>query len=550
MDYKKIFSKKFLWIVFGVFLFFIYSQFFYFGVVKNANEENFIFNWPDEMSTSFFVKNFSDNNSFRYFEPLNKELLNTVHPRSTNVNEQGEIVPTAFLGFGIVLGLVSKVVGFYLAHYLTPLLAVLALFFLFKITERFFNHQIAIITVLLSAFFAPFFYFSSFVMLPNIAFIFFMLGGLWFFETMTRHSFWRSFGSGIFLGTAIIIRPSESIFLLLLIMVIYFINHQKINPKQLYLCAIGVVFPILILLFYNFQSYGDIFQFGYLKMDTGLTLVEKLPGEVLVSSPNPVWGILELLFVPFGFHPRLIWHNFWEYSFSLTWFFWLLIVLIPFFVKKSSFSEKKIGYFLWVLISWLWLHCYYGSWQIIDPIVLQNNYLSISYIRYFLPAYLLLIPLSIWGLNEMFAQINLTKTTKRIITGFFISFFILYNLQLVFFSSHDGLSTVKQELINYRQIYNEIEKTVPAKAIIIIDNADKMLWPRFSVIPFGGNLGIFQKIKASQVLKEKQIFYLTFGSEEKLNSYQEDLTNLGFYFIKKEKIVHGYTLFELKESVK
>ena len=159
-------------VIIGIIFFFIYS----FLIFGNSASK---FTWPDETANYFFIKNYIGHSNFSVAEPLNQIAANIVKPRSFNVY-QGNLVPGSFLGMLLIYGLIGKIVQIGLIKFLTPLLAVLAGLFFYKILLKIFDPKIAFISTLLFYINPAWWYYANLSMLPNISFLTFFIIGIYF----------------------------------------------------------------------------------------------------------------------------------------------------------------------------------------------------------------------------------------------------------------------------------------------------------------------------------------------------------------------------------
>ena len=108
-----------------------------------------------------------------------------------------------------------------------------------------------------------------------------------------------------------------------------------------------------------------------------------------------------MIFIPFGFHPRLILNNFSKYFYQLIWpyiiiagFSFIFLIIKLKVTKNKEFKRRWKYYLLSLLIIFPIILIYYGSWDIADLLVKKLNIISISYVRYFIPLFILILPLS------------------------------------------------------------------------------------------------------------------------------------------------------------
>ncbi|MFA6536831.1 MAG: hypothetical protein WCT18_00345 [Patescibacteria group bacterium] len=550
MNFSKKQQNKIILTVLSI-VFFVGSAIFLYQAIwlpAVVDSRQFIFNWPDEMSNNFFANHFAETGSFRYTQNENALFDNVIHPRSSNVLPNGDLVPVGFLGFVWLVGILAKIfwTHSFLLFLLVPFLAVMTVWFFYGFCKNIFGEKIAFGSAVLLFFFAPFLYFANFAMLPNLIFLFFLIFTFYGITKVANSNFIWPALTGLGLGMTLFVRPADVSFLLILLPLFYYYFGKDWRASQIYWLAIFFLIPILQMLFLNDQTYGQIFDFGYMKFNSSANLTDRLPAEIVLTKNNQFLNYLQLIFFPFGFHPRLAWHNFWQYSVQLLWPLFIFATA-GFFYQRKYFDKKNIFFVLLAVVSGAWLHLFYGSWDFVDPIVKTNNLLSISYVRYFLPSTILLLPFVVMFLVKISEKKHL-RVFKDILLGIIFLSIIAFNLRMVYFSPNDGLLAVKNRLREYAEIRSELTRAAVIGSLIIIDNADKMIWPEFNVVPFNNDYNIFEKLANGMNDFSFPIYYLTYRTEGEIAKINENLRkkNLPEWFFDK-KLGHEYMLWKLQK---
>jgi len=460
----------------GIIFFFIYS----FLIFGNSLAK---FTWPDETANYFFIKNYIEHSNFSVVEPLNEIGSDLIKPRSFNVYNHN-LVPGSFLGLLLIYGLIGKIVGLGLVQFLTPLLAILAGLFFYKLMLKVFDAKIAFISSLLFFINPAWWYYANFAMLPNISFITFILIGLYFLLKVDRDKeqknwLWVILGA-FFIGLALIIRTNEFLWILGSLMFLAICYFRKIKWQYLILFLAMMLLVFVPIFYYNQATYGHPLSFGYLRLENGQNLTSQLPTEFKTSQSNAL-NFVKFLILPFGLHPQTILKNLYNYYFLLFWWLFLGAVWGGFIFIKD-YQDKKHGiYFLLGLGISLYLLIYYGSWSFVDQLTLALNKIGISYVRYFLPIYILSLPLVAIFLNSLPALFK-NKKIKILLSLFLALIFLGFSINVVYLAGNDNLLKIKQYIKNYSEFNKKVVGLTENDAVIISQRSDKIFFPERKVI--------------------------------------------------------------------
>ena len=552
MNIRKYISYKSVVIVLAIVFFIVYSWFLVTATIPGEQQTGqLIFSWPDAMANNYFVEHFVDNDNFRKVELLNQELNSIIHPRSTNVlPRSGDVVPVSFLGFVIILGLIGKIVGLTLIRFIIPLAAVIAVFYFYKLINRIFNEQTGFLSAILLFSLASFWYYASLVMLPTILFLSLLIVGLYYFvlQGETRFKWYYSTLSGFFISLALIVRLSELIWVLVLLLIITIAYRSKFNWIKLFYFVLGGIVPLALLLGFNWQTYGSMFSFGYFNTTSNLDLLSKLPSELEVGQSESIIGFLKLLFIPFGFYETRILGNFLNYFILMFWPYVGVFICGLIFWMRTWLKNKKITSQLVYLISSLVvsiiLIIYYGSWQFVDKMVLENNTIGSSYIRYWLPLNILILPMIAYLLVQI-GKLPVKRIWTNLIIGGVLFCLMGYSFTLVYHTPGDGLLDQKKVLQTYHERARVVQGLIPDDSIVITDRTDKLLFPKYKVVDFNLNYAIFPELK--KVITKHPVYYLNLLQEEDIDYINDrKLNTLGLQLVKPTKIDSVYKLYKLQ----
>jgi hypothetical protein len=521
----------------AVIFFFIYS-------FLNFSNPTPHFTWPDETANYFFINNFIHYSSFSVPEPLNSMAGELIKPRSFNVY-QGNMVPGSFLGMLLIYGLIGKIVGIGLVKFLTPLLAAIAGLFFYKILLRVFDSKIAFISTLLFYLNPAWWYYANFAMLPNIAFLTFLLIGIYWLLKIDKNIkqlnyLWVVLGA-FFVGLALTIRTNELLWILGILALLLIVYKQKI--KWQYVVIFGAILILLFvpIFYYNQVTYGNYLSFGYLRLSNGDNLADQLPTEFKSASSDLI-NLVKFVVLPFGVNPTQILVNLYKYAVRLFWWQALLAVVGMFIFLKKYQSKTQATYFLIAFCVTLYLGVYYGSWVFADQLTLTLNKLGISYVRYFLPIYILGLPFV--AIASVYF-VNLFKNYKiRILTAIFLALMIIgFSLTTLFLSGEDNLVKTSLYLNSYKDINETVLAATPANAVIISQRSDKIFFPERRV------MGRWQakdfQYWATLLDGNIPLYYYAYESEDFISKLDNELSYYSMELAAKTEITDKEALYKI-----
>ncbi len=441
------------------------------------------FNSPDETSNYFFIRLYAGDGVIRVFEPLNFLAENRIHPRSVAV-VNGYLVPGGFLGLILIYGWLAKIFGLKVIFFLTPFFAGLAVFCFYEIVKKIFDHQIAFWSSLLFLIHPAFWYFSSRGLFPNVLFVSLLIIGFYFL--VCKSEFKQVIGqisarninyilAGLFFGLALTVRLSEIIWIGSALLILFFVYRKNLGWDQI---VLFLIFAVL--------TFSPIFAYNQIFYNHPLLTAYNLSDESIIVSDSPGVGHLisfSRYFFPFGLNFKNVLKNFSTYFAGMFW--WLAIPFvagISIFVKKFIYGEldKKQKVFLFFCsFVFLFLLIYYGSWLFYDN---PNKEASVgtSYVRYWLPLYILSLPFAVFVLTK-FVNWFFGKH-KKIMAVLLCLIFLLLSFKLTFLDKNDGLFLVRDNIKNYAIIAKEVNQIIEQDAVIIVDQADKIFFPKYRVI--------------------------------------------------------------------
>lgn len=423
---------------------------------------------PDETANAFFIRSFLHTGSFRVFDSMNELFGGVLHPRSM-LADGAYYVPGSFLGLSFLYAMFTKILGGWSLTFLTPIMVIFASFAWNKIMRVWFSKQVALVSSFLFLFHPAIWYYAARGLMPNVLFVCCVVFSIYFllcFEKQKKYVPHTFFLSGIFLALALFVRLSEAFWLLPIFAVLFYIEQKKRSWRSVVAFLIGCIIPLSLLFFLNFKTYGHPFVFGYSFVSSTQT------AQVITAQQTPPIQTGFFIF-PFGFHPRAVfWHTL-DYLFLLFW--WLTIPALcamPLVFKKN---KQKIYTIVTITVA-IWLSSWYGSWRLHDNPDPTQITIANSYVRYWLPIFVMSTPLIATSIVWLSDKIRSKKIGLFILFSCLLVVFSL-NVRIVFLSGQDALVNVISILQQSTLIRDRVFQIVPENGVIMTDRSDKIFFP-------------------------------------------------------------------------
>jgi hypothetical protein len=479
---------------------------------------------PDETANYFFARQYATQGELAIFEPANLLGEEVVHPRSIR-SDHGWLKPVSFLGIILIYGQIAAWLGVGIIPYLTPFFAAAGLLFFYGFVRRLFGRQSALLSVFLLASFPVYFFYTARSMFHNILFIVFLLAAAYFLvlavpgPSAEKKNFWSwrfsakeistwlySLLAGLALGGAAGARSSELLWLAPVLFIAWLFFARRLGLTRLALMAGGVLLALLPVFYWNQVLYSSPFYGGYGEMNKSITELSQAGGQLLQSTVTGSFSqyravvdtVLKNIFY-FGYQPYQ----------SLRMFFYYVVKMFPFlcafaFLGSLIFivnllRRPKRGAYLY-LLTWLILSLilvfYYGSWQFNDNPDPRRFTIGNSYTRYWLPMYIMALPLAslfVVTLARALASLLALKNNnpsrlraRRWIVGgltFFIGgTWVFSSLMFTLFGSEEGLMTLYYNHFSDRENARAILAATEDEAVIVTQYHDKQLFPERRVV--------------------------------------------------------------------
>jgi hypothetical protein len=424
------------------------------------------FDWPDSTANYFWIKQYANHNQLTLPEPLNLNTHNLIHPRSFNVNAQGELVPGSFLGLILFFGWLAKIFSTRAIIYFTPFLAVSAAWALYLLVKKIFSSPGAAFWSALLLLLAPVWdYYTFESLLPNVPFLAVFLWSAWSITSIKKDKLLTWLLAGLLCGLTLSLRPSEVVWMTIIYLPLLISQANYKNWKGWLLLIGGIILALAPSLYEQKLIYGQALSVGYNQLASA-------------SSSLTLRHLVKQLLLPFGLDPARAWHNFSRYFLALNWPFLVLAILGIFSLPKKP---RLINLYLIISsVIFIYLIFYYGSWRFDDQLNLILNNLGASYVRYWLILLVLLLPLAglfLDRLGRLKYQISLSCLPWLI-----ISLLAIWSLNLTLFQDPNNILSVRQKIADYKLQAEPLINQTEDNAIIVTTRTDKWFFPERRVI--------------------------------------------------------------------
>ncbi|MDG1950305.1 MAG: hypothetical protein P8J32_05840, partial [bacterium] len=312
-------------------------------------------------------------------------------------------------------------------------------------------------------------------LMHNVLFVDLMILGAWLWleqplrRTKRTHSLLNDGLAGFLIAMALFTRTSEVAWVLVMILVVIAIGWKSIGNKRLRVASMGTIAGGGVALLVNWLTYGH-------PLLTGYTVGAVVQEAAVITESVATSGIL-----PFGFHPRTALQHFADYGVTMFW--WLSILAAPglfiLWTQKRHQRTVRWGIGIAALVS-MWIVLMYGSWEIHDNPDPTQVTMANSYVRYWLPMYIVSIPMMAATLHWVSERAK-TRMAKGFFLATLVTVVVGLNVHATFIQGQDGLINVRQELAESALVQSSVLTHVPENAIVIVDRADKLFFPHRDV---------------------------------------------------------------------
>ncbi len=397
---------------------------------------------PDEQVAATFMKRVRDGLPLPIPEQLSETLENILHPRSTTV-VNSTIVPQGFPLQMVLWGTLSRIT--HLPYPLfTPLLGALALPLLFPLFQLSFSSRVAFFVALLSMVHPAVLYYTSRGLYSNAPQLFLLIIALYFFTRNTRG---RWLFGGALLGVAVALRPSELIWIAPMLLVFAWWSSGSLSRANVSLAFLAFSLIGFGVLLYQRNLYGGALL-GYSFSSAA---------SVIVGDSWSLEAVRK--------HAQ-------AYLLSLLWW-WTIPAVGGAFLFLRTPRDRQAPRRRYAILAFLVtavLLLFYGSWNLRDTVSEEGITIGTSFVRYWLPIFILTLPLTAVGLISL--------QLPRVVVSFFVFVSLLYPTVWGFESLAHNL---KQARAN-QTILKRAKQRLPPDAVLLVERSDKIFWPEYRVI--------------------------------------------------------------------
>ncbi len=429
------------------------------------------FNSPDETANAYWAGRISDAKPLELRDEAVGLGQGAVHPRSMAVAGD-RLVPGSFPGMLFIYGALRLVTRIPLDA-MTPLFTAVAGLLLFRLMTRVVGEKTAFWTAVLFYLHPAVLYYTGRGLFHNVLFVDLLITAA-ALAVLTN----RRVAAGIVFGFALITRASEIVWAvpLALGLLIYF---ERTRWKSWLPAVAGVLLPLLLWGWYNAATYGSPFRTAYTPPARVSTEQAVLPEITAPPSELP----LSERILPFGFHPRLVVRHFRDYGLRLFWWYAAFAgVGYALAIARWKTQSKPVRALIVVTaIVAGWLAILYGSWYFRDNLDPNAVTIGTSYVRYFMPIYVLSLPFA-----AMMLLLIREKAGRPHFAIAIAGLFAALGFQAAFVEGDESLASVRRTLQENAAKRATLLAAIPEDAVVVTQRFDKIVFPdRIRIIPDG-----------------------------------------------------------------
>lgn len=489
-----------------------------------------VYNSPDEATTAVYAQQFAATGGLALPHPVDvggeSEFL---HPRSAFADFGAYSLPVGFWGLPVFYGSVTNTLGVWALPFLTPLIAIVAVLALLRLWTVVFPHASRWALLGLSFSLPPLWYYAARPLLPNVPFVaLLVIGAVWLIAPPGKQGrrWWHDIFGAFSIGLALLIRPSEALWVVIAGLIVVVAYRREIAwPRMARWGGVGLAIGAMYFGLTNLW-YGGVGG-GYV---------------VSRSLAVPHWWTFLL---PFGFSPRNLLATL--YTYGLQLWPWLILPALA-MVGRNTVQWRNLGksqkvYLAVTVFISLYLWVYYGSWR-------DANYdlktIGVAYARYWLPAYLLLVPYVVLAYQQV--AVLVSRRFSRTVLAVIIGVLVIGNANAVY-SGPDGLVSLTQSLRTGLALKTAVAKHTSDQAIIITEREDKFIWPTRQVMVRFDHPRVRRAV-ASLTARDWPVYYLSRTlTTDQLGAMIDWLSGASLKFDTQTEVVPGYTLYQIKRVV-
>ena len=327
-------------------------------------------------------------------------------------------------------------------------------------------------------------------------------------------------------GGALITRMSEAPWALLAAAA-FIPLLKKDRWRRVFAALAGLAFPLFLFMYFNGITRGSPFSTGYVVPPPTSVPGTAVPGTGALGE-SVFWRQL----IPFGFHPRAAALNVWNYGLKFFWWLTLPAALgaVVFLSRWRKKTAAQKMYFFAALGAAAWLAAFYGSWFVRDRYDPTQVTIGTSYVRYFLPVYVLSLPFAAAGL--LWIGERLHGKRSWLLPSMMLLAAVL-SLRTAVTDGDESLIAVRRTLAGNAAKKEILLKLIPEDAAVMTDRFDKVLFPeRLRILPLRDEAS-FEAVSVLINYVPVMYYGLDLGEEElaglreRAGRYQLDLEEAG-----------------------
>lgn len=427
------------------------------------------FSIPDERAVHWQIDRVMKTGLPTAPEPLSDLSQELIHPRSLTIYNS-TLVPEGFIGYGLLIGWLSRVVGTdstIVIHTILLILAALCLSLLWTMQQasRRMDHTVVILTLL----YPSILYYSVHPYSPNLASTSLFIISLTLLLIPLRHAHSTSgwIIQSLWLPTLVLsmlIRPSEAGWMFLTLVGVWIWFTPKLSPRQWVSGLLLASIPLIALGYAQQQIYGAWWLNNYILQEIHARATQPL-GQATAFSNT--------LIAPFGISPIISMIHLYQYCILLVGpIVWLSFLGLN-RLRGMHIPRRSVALFFG---AFFWLVLLYGSWEIRENTDASIHTLSTSYVRYWFPISILMILFARSGLERLKSAVGGWRSSLMLMLVIFSS------VLQVSIASPANLFQTYRDLAFQKQRREWINRVTPENAIILVKYSDKAYFPQRRVV--------------------------------------------------------------------
>lgn len=469
-----------------------------FSVVWSFAHRDVFFS-AEERATYLFARNFQENSSLAIPAPGRALLPDAVHP--TGMMRSGDhLVPLGIPAYPLALGIVAKTTGSWFMPLLTPLLAIVGILSFVALLKPFVGRRVAMasgaLTLLHPAFlmytlrgYYPDAAFLSLAMIAVSLFVRILMlpkkqlpadGNVelqipWYLELgKKRHLLSTLFG--VAMGLAMVIRPSETVWVALVLAVLFIVLRARLRPFSFLFAASGALLILIPALYLHWLYYGEGTQ------EAATSLVRSLFLAPIGSDPSFLRAVFSYFFV------------------RMAWWITIPVVLgLIQLLRRGTINKLQIRLAvmaaLGVLVA-LWVIWHYGGMLGMAGIGGTPSVGS-PFTRHFLPVYIMTLPIAAAYLCSFRRRSPLNRIWIMVAAIVFVGL----SVRAVFWQPQ-GLLPLTETYRSDVGMRQAVVSATPADAVILMNAPDNVVFPEREVFIVDGDadeIATLTQLRASRI---------------------------------------------------